>query len=157
MSNPPSSQGLIPDDLLSNIKKGDCVLFLGADLPLSYPSVPPSRPELAAALAERYDLPAGLSWPDTVQAYLGKHPNDHHGVRSFVLQQCAGPQVQPGPLHQAIARAGFRAIVTGWYDELLEEALKQAGYRVNRLVRDTQLPYTEEGNARPSWSSSTAA
>ena len=91
MSNPPSSQGLIPDDLLSNIKKGDCVLFLGADLPLSYPGAPPSRPELAAALAERYGLPAGLSWPDTVQAYLGKHPNDHHGVRSFVLQTVHRP------------------------------------------------------------------
>ena len=45
MSNPPSSQGLIPDDLLSNIKKGDCVLFLGADLPLSYPGARPSRPD----------------------------------------------------------------------------------------------------------------
>ena len=28
-----------------NIKKGDCVLFLGADLPLSYPGAPPSRPD----------------------------------------------------------------------------------------------------------------
>ena len=60
-------------------------------------------------------------------------------------EQCSGPQVKPGPLHQAIAGAGFRAIVTGAYDELLEQALGQAGYRVNRVVRDTQLPYAEEG------------
>ena len=58
---------LIPDDLLSNIKKGDCVLFLGADLPLGYPAAPPSRPELAVALGKRYGLPANLSWPETVQ------------------------------------------------------------------------------------------
>jgi hypothetical protein len=48
-------------------------------------------------------------------------------------------------LHQAIAKVGFRAIVTAWYDELLEEALRQAGYRVNRVVRDTQLAYAGTG------------
>lgn len=35
---------LVPDELLSNIKRGDCVLFLGAD-------APPARPEPAQALA----------------------------------------------------------------------------------------------------------
>jgi len=137
--------GLIPDDLLSNIKKGDCVLFLGADLPLGYSGAPPSRPELAAALAERYGLPTGLSWPETVQAYLGCFPRDRNGIIRFVQEQCSGPYVKPGPLHQAVAGAGFRAIVTAAYDELLEQALGQAGYRVNRVVRDTQLPYAEEG------------
>jgi len=52
---------------------------------------------------------------------------------------------RPGPIHQAIARGGFRAIVTAWYDELLERSLQEAGYRVNRVVRDTQLPYAREG------------
>ena len=141
----PTRQGLIPDQLLSNIKKGDCVLFLGADLPLGYPGAPLSRPELAAALAERYGLPAGLSWPETVQAYLGRFPRDRNGVIRFVQERCSGPQIQPGPLHRAVAGAGFRAIVTAAYDELLEQALKDAGYRVNRVVRDTQLPYAEEG------------
>lgn len=37
MSSPPAQPAPIPDDLLANIKKGDCVLFLGADLPLDYP------------------------------------------------------------------------------------------------------------------------
>ena len=145
MPDTTQSAGLIPDQLLSNIKKGDCVLFLGADLPLGYPGAPLSRPELAAALAERYGLPAGLSWPETVQAYLGRFPRDRHSVIRFVQEQCGGPQVQPGPLHQAVAGAGFRAIVTAGYDELLEQALREAGYRVNRVVRDTQLPYAEEG------------
>ncbi len=47
MNQTPPSTGLIPDELLSNVKKGDCVLFLGADLPLGYEGAPPSRPELA--------------------------------------------------------------------------------------------------------------
>ncbi len=53
--------GLIPNQLLSIIEKGDCVLFLGADLPLGYKSAPLSRPELAAAMAEKFGLPPGLS------------------------------------------------------------------------------------------------
>lgn len=44
--------GLIPDQLLTNIKKGDCVLFLGADLPLGYEGAPLSRLELTTALAQ---------------------------------------------------------------------------------------------------------
>lgn len=137
--------GLIPDKLLTNIKKGDCVLFLGADLPLNYPSAPLSRPELAATLARKYDLPPDRPWPETAQAYLGRRTGDRHGLISFVAEHCSGPRLKPGPLHEAIARVGFRAIVTAWYDELLEEALRQAGYRVNRVVRDTQLAYAQEG------------
>lgn len=145
MANNPHSPGLIPDHLLSTIKQGDRVLFLGADLPLDYPGAPLSRPELAQALAQKYGLPTGRSWPETASAYLGRFPNDLQGLTSFVLEQCGDPQTQPGPIHQAIARCGFRAVVTAWYDDLLERALRHAGYRVNRVVRDEQVAYAEEG------------
>ena len=69
MTDDVRSSGLIPDPLLDELKRGDCVLFLGADLPLGYPCAPLSRPELAAALADRYDLPRGLPWPEAAQAY----------------------------------------------------------------------------------------
>lgn len=145
MTDDTQTPGLIPDQLLSNIKKGNCVLFLGADLPLGYEGAPLSRPELAAALAQKHGLPRGLPWPETAQAYLGKFTGDAHGLISFVAERCSGPKIKPGPLHEAIARAGFRAIVTAWYDDLLEETLRHAGYRVNWVVRDTQLPYAHEG------------
>lgn len=145
MTSTSMSTGLIPDRLLANIKKGDCVLFLGADLPLGYPGAPLSRPELAAALAEQYDLPPGQPWPETAQAYLGRFPNDRHGLVSFVLERGSGPQVKPGPLHEAIAQAGFQAIVTSGYDECLEYALRDAGCRVHRVVQDKQLPFVETG------------
>ncbi len=137
--------GLIPDQLLSNIKKGDCVLFLGADLPLGYDGAPLSRPELAAALAAKYGLPPDRPWPETAQAYLSQFSGDRNGLIRFVAGHGSGPKVQAGPLHKAIARLGFRAIVTAWYDQLLEQSLEQAGYRVNRVVRDVQLPYAGEG------------
>jgi hypothetical protein len=145
MTDDTQSPGLIPDQLLNNIKKGDCVLFLGADLPLGHEGAPLSRPELAAALAEKYSLSPDRPWPETAQAYLGKFQGDRHGLISFVAERCSGPKIKPGLLHEAIARAGFRAIVTAWYDDLLEEALRGAGYRVSRVVRDTQLPYAHEG------------
>ncbi|MCX6029942.1 MAG: SUMF1/EgtB/PvdO family nonheme iron enzyme [Chloroflexi bacterium] len=145
MPDPSQPAGLIPDQLLSNIKKGDCVLFLGADLPLGYAGAPLSRPELAAALAQAYDLPTGYSWPETAQAYLGKRARDRNGLITFVAEHSSGPDVRVGPIHQAIARGGFRAIVTAWYDELLERALSDAGYRVDRVVRDKQLPYVGQG------------
>lgn len=145
MNNSPQPPGLIPDQLLSTIKQGDRVLFLGADLPLGYEGAPLSRPELAHTLAGKYGLPTDQSWPETASAYLGRFANDLHGLTTFVLERCGGPQTQPGPIHQAIARAGFRAIVTAWYDELLEHALHDAGYRVNRVVRDQQVPYADEG------------
>jgi hypothetical protein len=137
--------GLIPDQLLNNIKRGDTVLFLGADVPLNYADAPLSRPEMTASLARRYELPSGLSWPETAQAYLSKFRGDRHGLISFVADRCSGPRVRSGLLHKAIARVGFRAIVTAWYDELLEETLGRAGYRVSRIVRDSQLPYAYEG------------
>ncbi|MEA3308385.1 MAG: SIR2 family protein, partial [Chloroflexota bacterium] len=137
--------GLIPDALLHDVKQRDRVLFLGADLSLGYAGAPPSRLELAQALARQYDLPPDKSWPETATAYLSRFPNDRHGLIAFVREHCSGPQVHPGPLHRAIAEVGFRAIVTAWYDELLEEALRDAGYRVNRVVRDCQIPYAVEG------------
>ncbi|MEZ4735957.1 MAG: SIR2 family protein [Caldilineaceae bacterium] len=134
----------LPIDLVEYLNRGDCVLFLGDDLPLGYVGAPHSRDELAAALAARYDLPAGLTWPATAQAYLGRFPNNRHGLITFIADCCSGPQVQPGPVHDAIVRIGFRAIVTTWYDDLLEQALRTAGYRVNRVVRDLELLYTGE-------------
>ena len=80
----------------------------------------------------------------TADAYLTRYANDRNGLIRFVRDH-SGLDAGPGRLHAAIAQAGFRAIVTAWYDEGLEQALKAAGYRVNCVVRDKQLPYTETG------------
>ena len=145
MATPVSTSELIPEPLLADIQKGDCVLFLGADLPLGYPGAPLSWPELAANLAARHRLPRHLSWPETARAYLDRPGRDRNSLITFVAERNRGPRVKPGAIHHAIARAGFRAIVSAWYDELLEEALQQAGRRVSQIVHDVQLPYAQEG------------
>ncbi len=136
-------QGLIPDQLLSNIKRGDCVLFLGADLPLDYSGAPPSYPELAQTLALKYGLPPDRAWPETAATYLAKF--GRNSLISFLMEQLTATSVRPGHIHRAIAQAGFRAIVTSWYDERLEEALHEAGYLVHRVVADYDLPYSPGG------------
>ena len=145
MTDANPSAGLIPDRLLNEVKEHDSVLFLGADLPLGYPGAPLSWPELAAALAKQYDLPPGLSWPQTAPAYLGRFPHDRHGLVEFLLERSSGPKVLAGPIHQAIGRAGFQAIVSAWYDETLERELQAQGCRVHRVVRDKQLPFAKTG------------
>lgn len=91
MGNAVPSSGLIPDQLLNNIKMGDCVLFLGADLPLGYAGAPLSRPELAQALAAKYDLPPDRSWPETAAAYLNRVHNERRGLIDFVRENAVGP------------------------------------------------------------------
>ncbi|MFP4395039.1 MAG: SIR2 family protein, partial [Anaerolineales bacterium] len=140
-----TTTGLIPDRLLSDVKKGDRVLFLGADLPLGYSNAPLSRLKLAVALAESYDLPRGKSWSQTATDYLSRFHNDRQGLITFIRRHNDGTQVAFGPMHRAIAWVGFRAIVTAWYDELLERTLRDAGYTVNRVVRDGQVAYAQEG------------
>jgi hypothetical protein len=93
-----SSADLISNDLLAESKKGDCVLFFGADLPLNYPGAPLSRPELATALAQKYGLPPDQPCPETAQAYLAQKTGDRHGLISFVAEQCSGLHLKLGPL-----------------------------------------------------------
>ncbi len=75
-------------------------------------------------------------------AYLGRPGANRSSVISFLRGHVAGAKA--GPLHRAIARAGFRAIVTAWYDDLLEQALAKEGYRVRQVVRDRPLVYSQE-------------
>jgi len=111
-----------------------------------YPLDSADSPSFAPMESTEVDLPPGQPWPETATAYLARFPKDRSGLISFVNEHCSGPRVQTGPLHQAIAQTGFGAIVTAWYDELLEQSLREAGYRVNRVVRDIQLPYAREGD-----------
>ena len=130
------------DLLLSNLSRGNGVLFWGADEALDYPAAPLSRPQLAAALAQQRGFEPGLSWLRVVELCQAQDAGSPKGVIDFLRRQSAG--WQPGPLHHAIARSGLRIIVSAWYDDLLENALQQAGRRVHPVLIDTDMNYTDE-------------
>ncbi len=140
-----TSPALISDKLLRYIKQGECVLFLGADLPLDYEGAPFSRPELANTLARKYSLPQNRPWPETVLAYLGRFNNDRNSLINLVSQHCQGNQLKSGSIHTLLTQIGFRAIVSVWYDQVLEQALAAAGYRVTSIIGDQAFPYNLEG------------
>ena len=114
-------------DLVDNVAPGNCVLFFGADYPLATPG-PPTRRQLADALAARYpdQVDGGQSLAEAAQQFLGQQgPGPAHadslspgvGVRAT-----AG--WQPTAVHQAIVSLGFDAVVTAWYDNLMEQAYR---------------------------------
>ena len=135
---------LIPEALSAQIRRGDCVLFFGADLPLGYDGAPPAYTELARTLATRYDLPVGRPWPETAATYLAKYSHDRHGLIGFLMEELDKAK-RPSSIHRAIAQLSFRAIITSWYDELLELSLREAGYRIHRVIGDLEMPYSDGG------------
>ncbi len=73
----------IPNDLAENIAKGSCVLFLGADADLGADG-PPTRAQLAAALAAQYGLPPRESLAEAASAFLCQYPRNRHGLIDFI-------------------------------------------------------------------------
>ena len=104
----------IPPQLIENVAQGSCVLFLGADGSYSGDGWigPPTRAQLAAALAERYDWVApGQELRFAAEEFLNREPADLHGLVTFVREQISGC-TRPGPLHQLVVDLGFDAVVT---------------------------------------------
>jgi len=137
----------LPSQLVENIAQGKCVLFLGADAAYDADGWvgPPSRAQLASALADQYDWVA--SRHDLCRAadeFLSREPPDEHALREFVKTQ-AERCLQPGPIHQALVALGFDALVTGGYDELLHDAMRRAGRRILKVVGDTEIAYAGSG------------
>ncbi len=133
----------IPPDLVDSIAQGSCVLFLGADASYDTPewSGPPSRGQLAAALAAKYDWVApGQELRFAAEEFLGREPENLHGLISLVREQVAAC-TRPGPVHQLVVDLGFDAVVTNGYDTLLETAMQAAGRRMLQVVGDAEIAY----------------
>lgn len=133
----------IPPDLVENIVRGSCVLFLGADDSFSTDSWigPPSRAQLAAALADKYDwVTSRDDLRLAAEEFLSRDPPDYHGLVTFV-QELVSACVEPGPIHQALVDLGFDAIVTNGYDDLVEVVMRQAGRRILKVVGDAEIAY----------------
>jgi hypothetical protein len=126
------------------ISDGQCVLFLGNDLPQGFPaSAPPCRAELAAELAR--DLGAHL--PEGTLAALAalyEGERDRNALVRRVTELVDNPAFQPGALYAQIAAMPFRAIITTAQDRLLESALQAAQRAYTTVLTDVETPYIDE-------------
>jgi len=122
------------DKLLYGIERGECILFLGPELPIEAPDGPREVPE--RSLASR--LLAGLDDPG--MAGFDPKPSDLAWIaQRFVAREDeVGLEMQLGQWHQEwldrastlhddLAALPFRLIVTSGLDPLMERALRRAG------------------------------
>ena len=122
------------DKLLYGIEKGECILFLGPELPLTTPEGPLEVP--AQALASRllralddeglagFDpQPSDLAW--IAQRFVARE--DEVGLEMQLGQWHQEWLHRVSTLHDDLAALPFRLIVTSGLDPLMEDALRRAG------------------------------
>ena len=123
------------------------MLFFGADYAPATPG-PPTRRQLADALAARYPdlVDPGQPLDAAAQQFISRRRGDRNALYRFLQDQVApAPAWPPTELHRAIVDLGFDAVVTAWYDDLLERAFDAAGKRVARVVGGVDAAYTGGG------------
>src|SRR5215218_8917585 len=118
-----------PHELAEYMTHSHLALFLGADLPTALTGLP-SRADLAAGLAQRHQLPAGLSLAATAQRVM---QNGNRFIFTDYLIRQLDTLGKPLRIHQLIARFAVPLIITTAYDNLLELAFAQAGEPINRV------------------------
>lgn len=129
--------------LVTNLVRGDCVLFFGDDTgPLPTGDCPPGRSAFAARLAAKLktdDLDPRASHWEIAEAYQA-----HHGRHSLISE--LGDWIEeagaaPYPIHRAIALLPLEAIITTCTDDRLERALIAAGKTPVKVVTDVDVPF----------------
>jgi hypothetical protein len=144
-SDPPQSETAmsIPRELIEQLRKGNVVLFCGAGISISEGGIP-SGGQLAQELIQRAGLSnvGNTSLPEVAQAY--ELEVDHHSLIDYITDRIEAASRQPLRTHQLVATLPFQRIITTNWDTLLEEALRQAGKTVVKVVRDDDIPYIDE-------------
>jgi hypothetical protein len=142
MPSDPKSLAPLPPPLVSAVKAGKCILFLGAAVnappPVGsgYDYPQEQRPPLAGALARDIADMCGYKtkFPDESAIDLQRvslcyetDPNLGRNVLVTQLQERLGSGKRPSPALRMLAQLPFRIFVTTNYDHLLESALAGSG------------------------------
>lgn len=127
-------------ELSEALQRRTLTLFVGADLPTALTGLP-SRAELAQGLSERHGLAEGLSLATTAQQVMQR--GNRFGFTDYIGRQLDTQGRTPGPIHQAIAALPVLSVITTCYDNLLEQAYREANTEINRLVRDSDLLFID--------------
>ncbi|MGA9347711.1 MAG: SUMF1/EgtB/PvdO family nonheme iron enzyme [Anaerolineae bacterium] len=132
----------IPKNLVEQICRGNCVLFVGAGISMGEGGLPGGW-QLAKELAQRCDYPGDdLSLDRVAQYYV--NTIDKASLLQYVYQRIREARREPMETYQLIAALPFRIIVSTNYDCLIEWALEEAGQPFNVIVTDKQVGSWDE-------------
>jgi hypothetical protein len=136
------------DDLKRGLATGNVCAFVGAGL--SVGARLPGWYDLIAELSARigYDLPpmkyaTGDALIDAAQAYVNRE--GLHALISHLKDRLDTTGVQPTAAHRALARLPISLVFTANFDDLLERAFRDAGKRVEVVVKDSSIPFMRRG------------
>jgi formylglycine-generating enzyme required for sulfatase activity len=129
-------------NLVEQLCRGNCVLFVGAGISMGEGGLPSGR-QLAKELAERCDYPGeDLSLNRVAQYY--EDTIDRASLLQYVCQRIREARRDPLETHELIASLPFKIIVSTNYDCLIERALEAANTPYNVIVTDRQVPSWDE-------------
>ena len=132
----------IPRNLVEQLCKGNCVLFVGAGISMGEGGLPGGG-QLAKELAERCGYPSEDLALDRVAQYYADTIG-RADLLQYVCQRIREARREPMETHQLIAALPFKIIVSTNYDCLIERALEKAGTSFNVIVTDKQVSSWDE-------------
>jgi len=125
----------VPKELVERITAGHTVLFLGSAIVACTEDGEPMHrwEEIAWLLAELSGYPEE-EWPLPKVAQYYEMVNGRQALLDFLVERLDDPRFIPCPTHHLIAQLPFPMIITTAMDLLLDQALRQAGRRVQKVV-----------------------
>jgi hypothetical protein len=136
-----------PDlDLKQRLAGGEVCAFVGAGLSIGagLPGWYDLIDKLFTSRHFDYDLPprqwaTGDALIQAAQAYVNRH--GLHSLISFLKDELDTTNIMPSAAHRALAQLPISLVFTANYDDLLERAYRDAGKRVEVVVRDSTIPF----------------
>ena len=135
-------------DLRQHLATGEVGAFVGAGMSIG--AGLPGWYDLIAELSARigYELPppkwaTGDALIDAAQAYVNRQ--GLHSLISHLKDRLDTTGKQPTAAHRALARLPISLVFTANFDDLLERAYRDAGKRVEVVVRDSSIPFMRRG------------
>jgi hypothetical protein len=128
------------NNLIGSLRHGECVLMLGADLPVRIASADPSAApredstipdellrHLSAELQEDGRSVCGSTLSAVAQCYEDTDSFGPSSLRVTAERLIRSRQFSPSVVHEKLAALPFSLIVTTAHDDLLTQAMRQAG------------------------------
>jgi hypothetical protein len=120
-------------EITNLILSGKCVLFVGAGI--SKGAGLPDWSDIICKLKNQLDYNGDADWLTIAQAYEKRH--DRRKLESILQMLTANERVEPGKIHNLLAKLAIDVWVTTNWDCLLEKTLNKRPY--NLVINDSDL------------------